>query len=84
MNNDKLEMANKLKEEITQLDIFLSAAEKVWTGKLTIKEKIMRMKSSAYGGIPSKELDLDTELKNKVLDLLREYRKELEDEFNEI
>ena len=84
MNSDKLEKANKLKEEISQLDRFLSAAEKVWAGKLTIKEKIMRIKSSAYGGISSKELDLDTELKNKVLDLLREYKKELENEFNEI
>lgn len=42
MDNEKLQRANTLKEEIQKLDNFINTAEKVWTGKL-IKKRIIQI-----------------------------------------
>ena len=81
MDKTCLNRANKLAEEINEIDIFISYASKVWTGKLTIKDKIMRFISDSYGAYETKELKLNTELKNRLLHVLDEYREELEKEF---
>lgn len=84
MDSDKLKRANKLKEEINELDKFIFTASNVWKGKLTIKDKIMRFISSSYGAFQSKEFEMNNHIKNRVLDLLIEYKEELEKEFESI
>lgn len=84
MDADKLKRANKLKEEIQELDEFIYYAEHVWTGKLTIKEKVMKFISNSYGAFSSKEFEMNTHIKNRVLDVLIEYKNELEEEFSNI
>lgn len=84
MDSDKLKRANKLKEEINELDKFIFTASKVWEGKLTIKDKIMRFISSSYGAFQSKEFEMNTHIKNRVLDLLIKYKEELEEEFKNL
>lgn len=89
MDNEKLQRANTLKEEIQKLDNFINTAEKVWTGKLIKKElykydaKLMFI-SDTYGCIKEKEFHMNTTIKNRVLDVLREYKDELEAEFSNI
>lgn len=84
MDKDKLDKANKLQEEIGKLDSFINTASKVWSGKLTIKDKIMSFISNSYGIISSKELEMNTKLKNRVLKVVIDYKEELENEFNNI
>lgn len=40
--------------------------------------------SNGYGCIKEKEFHMNTTIKNRVLDVLREYKDELEEEFNNI
>lgn len=89
MDNEKLQKANSLREEIHQLDNFISSAEKVWTGKLIKKELYkydtkLTFISDAYGCMKEKEFHMNTTIKNRVLDVLREYKDELEEEFGNI
>ena len=89
MDDKKLQRANFLKEELRKLDSFIFTAEKVWTGKLIKKELYkydskLTFISNAYGYIEEKEFEMNTTIKNKVLDVLRQYLKELEEEFESI
>ncbi len=84
MDIGKLKRANELKKEIQELDSFIFYASKVWTGKLTIKEKVMSFISNAYGAFESKEFKMDTHIKNRVLDVLIDYKNELEKEFEDM
>lgn len=81
MDFDKLEKANALKDEIQELDDFIFYASRTWTGKLTIKEKAMKFISNSYGAFQSKEFNMNTHIKNRVLDVLIKYKEELEEEF---
>jgi hypothetical protein len=65
MKNEDLIKANKLHKEIDDLENFISAASKVRKGKL-IQTKYL-FKTIPYGVIGSVELELDTELKDKIL-----------------
>lgn len=84
MELNRFERANDLKEEIRELDNFIFYASRVWTGKLTIKEKIMRFISNSYGSFETKEFNMNNTIKNRVLDVLIEYKGELEEEFKSI
>ncbi|HSQ88826.1 hypothetical protein [Romboutsia sp.] len=84
MDIKQLNKANALNEEIRELDLFINSASKVWAGKLSIKDKIMRFISNSYGVIESKEFKMNTDIKNRVLDVLKEYKTELEEEFKSI
>lgn len=84
MDFDKLKRANDLKDEIKELDDFIFYASRVWTGKLTIKERIMRFITNSYGLLASKEFKMNTTIKNRVLDVLIKYKDELEEEFQNL
>ena len=81
MDTNTLKRANDLKKEIGELDNFIFYASKVWGGQLTIKEKIMSFISDSYGAFKSKEFKMNTDIKNRVLDVLIKYKDELEEEF---
>jgi hypothetical protein len=75
MTEKDLQLANNIQREIKNIEHFIWKAEKVWTGKLIQRVPILTFKSTPYGIFESSEFDLSTELKNKVLNVLR---KELE------
>jgi hypothetical protein len=72
MTNEQLEQGNKIKKEIESLESFIRKAETTWTGKIIKKTSTYIFRSNPYGAMDSAELELDTEMKIKVLDLLRE------------
>lgn len=80
MNKENLEIANALHEEIKELDNFLFIAERVWTGKMNIKEII----ANAFGVFNSKEYNMNTKVKNKVLVVLKEHLKELQNKLENL
>lgn len=80
MDNLSLQRAKKLEQEIKELESFINTASMVWTGKIVKKECKYIFKSSQYGFIDAKEYEMDTDIKNKVLDVLRDHLKELEHE----
>ena len=84
MEVEQLAKANKLHKEIKELNSFINTASKVWTGKLESKGSIFKFISNSYGAIASEEFEMNTEIKNRVLDVLREYKAELEEEFKNI
>ena len=77
MTSKELIEANNINKEIKELDLFIWTAERVWTGKIIKKDTKYIFKSSAYGGIDSAEFNMNTEIKNKVLDVLRNHLKDL-------
>lgn len=84
MDTKNLNRVNKLKEEIQELDSFIFYASRVWSGKVTIKERIMRFISKSYGAFESREFKMNTIIKNRVLDVLIKYKEELEEESKSI
>lgn len=84
MKYENLVKGNEIKKEIDRLEKFISVAEKVWTGKI-IKEKTRYIfKSSAYGWFEEQSFHLNTKLKNKVLDVLRNELEELKLELEKL
>jgi hypothetical protein len=79
-----LELANKIQEEIDELELFISSAEKVWTGKLIQRTPMITFKSNSYGVINSREYEMNTKIKNKVLDVLREHLQSLKNKLESI
>ena len=84
MTKDQLTKANKIKWEIDKLESFIWSAGRVWTGKIIKEVSRYIFESSAYGTIKSEEYELDTDVKNRVLDVLREKLKELHSELESI
>lgn len=84
MKYENLVKANEIKKEIDRLEKFINVAGKVWSGKI-IKEKTRYIfKSSAYGWFEECSFKLDTKLKNKVLDVLRNELEELKLELEKL
>ena len=84
MKQEDLYKATEIVREIKNLNDFIRVASSVWTGKLTIRKRILYFISSAYGIYNEEELEMNTRLKNKVLNLVKEYKMELENEFETI
>lgn len=72
ITDQELARANEIKKSIRELEKFLMYAEKVWTGKIVKKTSHFIIKSSAYGTFNEAEYSMNTEIKNKVLDVLKE------------
>jgi len=77
---DKLYQANKINDEIKELDRFLYVTKKVWSGKIGLK----KLFSTPYGFYDKEELELNTEIKNRILVVLEDYMKEKEKELKEV
>ena len=84
MTDKDLIKANRLKEEIRELESFIWSAEKVWTGKIIKRDTKYIFKSSSYGAIDSEEFNMNTKIKNKVLEVLREHLKDLKQQLENI
>ncbi len=84
MTDKDLEKANSLKKEIRELESFIRTAGMVWTGKIIKRDTKYIFKSNGYGGIDSAEYNLNTEMKDKVLDVLREHLTNLKKQLEQI
>lgn len=82
MTNEGLIQANSIKEEIRELDLFIYSAEKVWEGKLTKRTSKYIFKSVAYGVFDEVEYNMNTEMKGKVLNVLRDHLKDLKSQLS--
>ena len=84
MKDHELIQANRINKEIRELELFISCSEKVWTGKIIKRTSSFIFKSNDYGAIDSVEFNMNTEIKNKVLDVLREHLKVLKNQLENI
>lgn len=86
MTDEDLKKANEIKKQIREIDCFLATAKRVWTGKLAIKKPRSRLFfiAKGYGAFKSEEFELDTRLKNKVVEVLEEELIELKKELDAI
>ncbi|MEK3995475.1 hypothetical protein MKY29_12040 [Psychrobacillus sp. FSL K6-2365] len=84
MTDNELERANKLKLEIKELESFLFSAERVWTGKIVKQTSKFLIKSNPYGVFNEAEYNMNTEMKNKVLDVLKERLTDLKNQLKSI
>lgn len=84
MEFKKLEKLNKLAERIKEIDNFLNASDRVWRGKLTLKDRVMKLINDPYH-VCRAECDLgeDEKLRDKILEIVKEHRKELVEEYKE-
>ncbi|MNM39319.1 hypothetical protein D3C81_500920 [compost metagenome] len=84
MSKDKLKKANEIDKEIKRLEDFLFNAERVWTGKLVKRTSKYIIKSNPDWMYKEAEYELDTETKNKMLDVLRDKLSNLQKQLTEI
>ena len=81
---ENLNEANRIKKEIDELASFIWNAERTWTGKVIKRESKYIFKSMPYGVIESAEFNMNTEIKNKVLDVLKEHMENLKERLESI
>ncbi len=84
MDKKTLDRAKEIDKEIKELEDFIMFAEVVWRGRIVKQDTRYIFRSNAYGAVKERELKLNTELKNKVLNVLREHLAELERQFSEM
>lgn len=84
MTDAELEKAVRLRDEIRHLESFISSAERVWTGKVIKRTSKYIIKSNPYGALDEAVYVLDTRMKNKVLDVLRNELSDLKTQLSEI
>ena len=77
--SDNSQSQQEYKYRVKELEFFIWKAESVWMGKIIKKECKYIFKSNSYGVIDSSEFNMNTEIKNKVLDVLKEYLVELKE-----
>ena len=79
MTPEDLKDANALTKEIEELDLFIWKAERTWTGKIIKRTPKFIFRSNGYGAFKSEEYNMDTEMKKRVLDVLRDRLTELKE-----
>lgn len=84
MTNEQLERANYLKKDIKELEYFIGCAERRWTGKIVKRDIKYIFKANGYGALEEVEYGLNTNMKNKLLDVLREHLKEMQTELDNL
>lgn len=84
MTNEQLERANHLKKDIKELENFIWHAERIWTGKIIKRDTKYIFKANGYGCFEDTEYELSTSMKNRMLDILRDHLKEMQEELANI
>lgn len=91
MTREELKRANDINKEIEKLENFIYKASMVWTGKVIATNYIETkrvgrfiFRSRSYGTVEEAQYDLDNEMKNKVLQVLKDRVTELYKELGEI
>ncbi|WBK39656.1 hypothetical protein CB452P1_000072 [Clostridium phage CB452P1] len=84
MTDKQLERANYLKKKIKELDDFIWHAEKIWDGKIINQTQKYIFKTIPCGMFEEREYILNTDIKDKLLNVLRENLKEMKEELENI
>ncbi len=84
MTKELLDKGIVIQSKIEHLDVFIFNAERLWTAKLQLRKPKMIFASNSYGEIKGKELELDNELKNEVLKVIKNKRDSLINELREL
>lgn len=83
MTQEQLKKGITLQAEIEKLDSFIDRARALWKGRLIIRKPKMFFGLIPYGFLEGKELELDTETKDEILNFIvakaDRLRKELEE-----
>ena len=77
MTDEALSQANNIKEEIKELELFIYSAERVWKGKIIKQTSKYIIRTAPYGCFNETEYCMNTRMKDKVVEMLREYLVEL-------
>jgi hypothetical protein len=75
MTAETLKRANQLKKEINEIDNFMSDCKNCWNILKVIRPNRIKLKT-AYGCIAN-EIDVSTELADKILMTMNEYKLKL-------
>ena len=87
MNKSTLEQANKLYEQLDNLDGFIYGCEQSWKNIIIPKQKRsnnLNIAYKGYGYINRKEFMCDKELSNRIFDVVAQYRDEKKKEFEKM
>ncbi len=84
MTKEQLDKGIVIQSKIEHLNCFIHNAETLWTAKVKIRKPKMIFKTNSYGAISGMELELDNELKNEVLKVIKDKRDSLVNELKEL
>lgn len=84
MTDEQLTKAIELKKEIRELESFIRSASNVWQGKIIQKKQAYIFKAIPYGCLGGEEFIMKTPIKNRVLQVLKDYLSELKKELENI
>lgn len=81
---DKLNRMNWLNKRINELEWFIISARRVWHGKLTIEKQRYFFKRIPYGAMNETVFEMDTQLKEELLEVLENRLDTWREEFSEL
>lgn len=84
MTEQELAKANNLNKEIEELESFIWSAERIWTGKIIKRDTKYIFRANGYGAFNDVDYNMNTEMKNKVLNVLKEHLKDLKKQLGSI
>jgi hypothetical protein len=77
-------MARVLEERIKDLDDVIFYITKTWRISLTTKKPKLFLNNIAYGGYEQNTIECDGELRNKIVEVLKEHKQKLEEEYKNL
>ena len=84
MTKEQLDKGIVILAEIEALSSFIHNAEMLWTAKLQIRKPKIFFETNSYGIFKGSEIKLDNDLKNEVLELVKNRRDRLIQEMNDL
>lgn len=84
MTEENLKKANDIQKEMKELENFIWHAERIWTGKIIKQTQKYIFKANGYGYFEDAEYNLSTEIKDRMLEVLKEYLEELKTKLNNL
>ena len=81
MNEATIAKALELKRQIKDIQNCLFYLKATWRMKITTKAPKIFLKNIAYGAFGEKTFECDAELRRKIIQLLEDHSKILEEEF---
>ena len=84
MTEENLKKANDIQKEMKELENFIWHAERIWTGKIIKQTQKYIFRANGYGCFEDAEYNLTTEMKDRILEVLKEHLEELKTKLNNL
>lgn len=84
MTKEQIKKANELSTEIKELDCFIHSLGCCWKGEIEVSKRKWLLSNVPYGVFGKRTLECNSTLKNRIHDVLIEYRSELEKELQSL